>query len=112
MSPAATRRLPGFMVFAFGVTASVLARRLPAQSGFGLGPAFLPLWTGIVLAACGRTGLKQSLGGLLLGAFFFFLPDSYELPFTDLNDITRFESYWSPPIGNFLLIDLNTALFY
>ena len=53
MSPAATRRLPGFMVFAFGVTASVLARRLPAQSGFGLGPAFLPLWTGIVLAACG-----------------------------------------------------------
>ena len=53
MSPAATRRLPGLAVLAVGITAAVLARRLPAQTGFGLGPAFLPFWTGIVLAACG-----------------------------------------------------------
>lgn len=53
MSPAATRRLPGVILLALGITASVLARRLPAQTGFGLGPAFLPFWTGVVLAACG-----------------------------------------------------------
>jgi putative tricarboxylic transport membrane protein len=46
-------RLAALAVLAFGVTASILARRLPAQTGFGLGPAFLPFWIGIVLAACG-----------------------------------------------------------
>lgn len=48
-----TARLPGLAVAALGVTAAVLARRLPAQAGFGLGPAFLPFWTGLVLAGCG-----------------------------------------------------------
>ena len=53
MSPAATRRLPGLIVLTLGITASVLAHRLPAQTGFGLGSAFLPFWTGLLLAACG-----------------------------------------------------------
>lgn len=46
-------RLAALAIIALGVAASVLARHLPAQAGFGLGPAFLPFWTGIVLAACG-----------------------------------------------------------
>jgi putative tricarboxylic transport membrane protein len=41
------------VVAGIGVAACILARSLPAQTGFGLGPAFLPFWTGIVLAACG-----------------------------------------------------------
>jgi putative tricarboxylic transport membrane protein len=46
-------RVSGLVVTGLGVTACILARSLPAQTGFGLGPAFLPFWTGIVLAACG-----------------------------------------------------------
>jgi putative tricarboxylic transport membrane protein len=53
MSKVGGTRLAALIVLALGVATSILARRLPAQSGFGLGPAFLPLWTGIVLAACG-----------------------------------------------------------
>jgi putative tricarboxylic transport membrane protein len=53
MSPVVIARVSGFVVTGLGVTASILARSLPAQTGFGLGPAFLPFWTGIVLAACG-----------------------------------------------------------
>jgi putative tricarboxylic transport membrane protein len=48
-----TARLPGLAVAAVGVTAAVLARRIPVQAGFGLGPAFLPFWTGLALAGCG-----------------------------------------------------------
>jgi putative tricarboxylic transport membrane protein len=46
-------RLSGLVVMGLGVAACIFARRLPAQTGFGLGPAFLPFWTGILLAACG-----------------------------------------------------------
>jgi len=53
MSPVVIARLSGVVVTGLGVAACILARRLPAQTGFGLGPAFLPFWTGIVLAACG-----------------------------------------------------------
>ena len=53
MSPVVIARLSGLVVAALGVAACIFARRLPAQTGFGLGPAFLPFWTGIVLAACG-----------------------------------------------------------
>jgi putative tricarboxylic transport membrane protein len=41
------------VVAGIGVAVCILARNLPAQTGFGLGPAFLPFWTGIVLAGCG-----------------------------------------------------------
>jgi putative tricarboxylic transport membrane protein len=53
MSPVVSTRVSGLVVAGIGVTVSILARSLPAQTGFGLGPAFLPFWTGIVLAACG-----------------------------------------------------------
>jgi putative tricarboxylic transport membrane protein len=53
MSPIVSARISGLVVTGLGVAACILARRLPAQTGFGLGPAFLPFWTGIVLAACG-----------------------------------------------------------
>jgi putative tricarboxylic transport membrane protein len=53
MSPLVIARISGLVVAGLGVAASILARNLPAQTGFGLGPAFLPFWTGIVLAACG-----------------------------------------------------------
>jgi len=53
MSPVVIARLSGVVVAGVGVAVCILARRLPAQTGFGLGPAFLPFWTGIVLAACG-----------------------------------------------------------
>jgi putative tricarboxylic transport membrane protein len=53
MSPVVIARISGLVVAGLGVAACILARRLPAQTGFGLGPAFLPFWTGIVLAACG-----------------------------------------------------------
>ena len=53
MSPVMKTRLAGAVVVALGVAAAVLARRLPAQAGFGLGPAFLPFWTGLVFASCG-----------------------------------------------------------
>jgi len=53
MAPAVIARLSGLVVMGLGVAACIFARRLPAQTGFGLGPAFLPFWTGIVLAACG-----------------------------------------------------------
>jgi len=53
MSPVVIARVSGLVVAGLGVAACILARRLPAQTGFGLGPAFLPFWTGIVLAACG-----------------------------------------------------------
>jgi putative tricarboxylic transport membrane protein len=46
-------RVSGLVVAGIGVAACILARNLPAQTGFGLGPAFLPFWTGIVLAVCG-----------------------------------------------------------
>ena len=53
MLPVVIARVSGLVVAGLGVAACILARRLPAQTGFGLGPAFLPFWTGIVLAACG-----------------------------------------------------------
>ena len=53
MSPVVIARLSALVVAALGFSASILARRLPHQMGFGLGPAFLPFWTGIVLAVCG-----------------------------------------------------------
>ena len=53
MSSVLTARLSGVVVAGLGVAVCIFARRLPAQTGFGLGPAFLPFWTGIVLAACG-----------------------------------------------------------
>jgi putative tricarboxylic transport membrane protein len=53
MSPVVIARVSGLVVAGLGVAACILARRLPAQTGFGLGPAFLPFWTGIVLAVCG-----------------------------------------------------------
>ena len=53
MSPAVIARFSGLVVTGLGVAACIFARRLPAQTGFGLGPAFLPFWTGILLAACG-----------------------------------------------------------
>ena len=53
MSPVVSARLSGLVVAGLGVAACILARRLPAQTGFGLGPAFLPFWTGVVLTACG-----------------------------------------------------------
>jgi putative tricarboxylic transport membrane protein len=53
MSPIVITRASGLIVAGLGVAACILARSLPAQTGFGLGPAFLPFWTGIVLAACG-----------------------------------------------------------
>ena len=53
MSPVVIARISGLVVAGLGVAACILARSLPAQTGFGLGPAFLPFWTGIVLAACG-----------------------------------------------------------
>jgi len=53
MSPVVKMRLSGAVVLALGIAAAVLARRLPAQAGFGLGPAFLPFWTGLILAGCG-----------------------------------------------------------
>jgi putative tricarboxylic transport membrane protein len=53
MSAVVIARVSGLVVAGIGVAASILARSLPAQTGFGLGPAFLPFWTGIVLAACG-----------------------------------------------------------
>jgi len=53
MPPAAIARLSGLAVTGLGVAACILARGLPAQTGFGLGPAFLPFWTGILIAACG-----------------------------------------------------------
>lgn len=46
-------RLSGLVVAGIGIAVCILARSLPAQTGFGLGPAFLPFWTGIVIAACG-----------------------------------------------------------
>jgi putative tricarboxylic transport membrane protein len=46
-------RIAGLAVVLIGLTAAGLARRLPAQAGFGLGPAFLPFWTALVLVACG-----------------------------------------------------------
>ena len=53
MSPLVKTRLSGAIVLALGIAAAVLARRLPAQAGFGLGPAFLPFWTGLIFAGCG-----------------------------------------------------------
>jgi hypothetical protein len=53
MSPVVKTRLSGAVVLALGIAAAVLARRLPAQAGFGLGPAFLPFWTGVIFAGCG-----------------------------------------------------------
>jgi hypothetical protein len=53
MSPVVKTRLSGTVVLALGIAAAVLARRLPAQAGFGLGPAFLPFWTGLIFAGCG-----------------------------------------------------------
>jgi hypothetical protein len=53
MSPVVKTRLSGAAVLALGMGAAILARLLPAQAGFGLGPAFLPFWTGLILAGCG-----------------------------------------------------------
>ena len=74
MSPVVIARLSGLVVAGLGVAACIFARRLPAQTGFGLGPAFLPFWTGIVLAAlaCGsvlaRPRTRKSPGRLLAGS--------------------------------------------
>jgi putative tricarboxylic transport membrane protein len=88
-------RLPGLVTLAVGLAAAWLARRLPAQAGFGLGPAFLPFWTGLVLAGCGgwllvrpgtadgpppaRWGLARAAGGLglLLGYALALEPVGY-----------------------------------
>jgi hypothetical protein len=61
-----TERLPGAAALVVGLAFCILARWLPAQTGFGLGPAFLPFWTGVLLLLCGawitiRPG-KQSEG--------------------------------------------------
>jgi len=48
-----SERVAGVVVLALGVIACILARRLPSQAGFGLGPAFLPFWTGVLLGGCG-----------------------------------------------------------
>jgi putative tricarboxylic transport membrane protein len=66
MAATATERLPGAAALVIGLAFCILARRLPAQTGFGLGPAFLPFWTGALLSLCGawlaiRPG-KQSEG--------------------------------------------------
>ena len=53
MSSIVIARVSGLVVAGIGVAVCILARSLPAQTGFGLGPAFLPFWTGIVLAVCG-----------------------------------------------------------
>ncbi len=53
MSRGFTGYLPGAATLVFGLLVCILARRLPAQSGFGLGPAFLPFWTGVLLSLCG-----------------------------------------------------------
>jgi putative tricarboxylic transport membrane protein len=46
-------RLPGLGVAAIGIAAALLARRIPGEAGFGLGPAFLPFWTAVLLAGSG-----------------------------------------------------------
>src|ERR687891_219137 len=61
-----TERLPGAAALVVGLAFCILARGLPAQTGFGLGPAFLPFWMGVLLSLCGawvtiRPG-KQSEG--------------------------------------------------
>jgi hypothetical protein len=53
MSVKVTERLAGAATAILGLAFCVLARQLPAQTGFGLGPAFLPFWTGILLLLCG-----------------------------------------------------------
>jgi putative tricarboxylic transport membrane protein len=53
MFPVVIARVSGLVVAGLGVAVCILARSLPAQTGFGLGPAFLPFWTGVVLAVCG-----------------------------------------------------------
>jgi putative tricarboxylic transport membrane protein len=53
MFPVVIARVSGLVVAGLGVAVCILARSLAAQTGFGLGPAFLPFWTGIVIAACG-----------------------------------------------------------
>jgi putative tricarboxylic transport membrane protein len=62
----ATERLPGVVALVVGLTFCILARRLPGQTGFGLGPAFLPFWTGALLSLCGAwltiRPAKQSQG--------------------------------------------------
>ena len=63
MSPVVKTRLSGAAVLAFGIAAAILARRLPAQTGFGLGPAFLPFWTGLILAGSGLWLLARPRNG-------------------------------------------------
>jgi putative tricarboxylic transport membrane protein len=53
MSSVVITRVSGLVIAGIGFAVCILARSLPAQTGFGLGPAFLPFWTGIVLAVCG-----------------------------------------------------------
>ena len=88
MSPVAIARLSGLVVAALGLSASTLARGLPHQTGFGLGPAFLPFWTGIVLVACGlwlclRPGMEEmpavGFRAVARAAFGFFLLLLYAL---------------------------------
>jgi len=67
MSPVVKTRLSGAVVLALGIAAAVLARRLPAQAGFGLGPAFLPFWTGLILAGCGLSLLARPGDGAEIG---------------------------------------------
>jgi len=74
MPPATIARLSGLVVTGLGVAACILARGLPAQTGFGLGPAFLPFWTGILIAACGlwlctRGVVDAEVSGLSLRGF-------------------------------------------
>lgn len=89
MSPVVASRLSGVVVLTLGLIAAALARLLPVQTGFGLGPAFLPFWTGLVLAASGiwlcvrppaePPGERPGWGGLARGAVGFSILILYAL---------------------------------
>jgi putative tricarboxylic transport membrane protein len=53
MSVSVSERFAGAAAAGLGLAFSILARQLPHQTGFGLGPAFLPFWTGVLLFFCG-----------------------------------------------------------
>ena len=53
MSVRVTERFAGAATGLVGLAFCILARQLPQKTGFGLGPAFLPFWTGVLLLLCG-----------------------------------------------------------
>src|SRR5919106_290739 len=53
MSVRVTEGSPGAAIGVLGLVFCILARQLPQKTGFGLGPAFLPFWTGVLLLLCG-----------------------------------------------------------